>query len=306
MALTYSQKLFLQSVFPDREVVLFPLQDTFTKLRALKRACTREDVITTIGGGNMDDIYVDIEDCRRFVIQKFPKNKIISFPQTIAFSDTPFGQKRLKKTVRTCAKHKNLTLFAREVSSLEKMRMCFPNNKICFSPDIVLSLNQAEPKEERTTVISCLRDDKENFLTGGERALLLAVLEEKYPGMIHTDTVNISLEECRPDSYEQTLHRFWDMLKGAKVVVTDRLHGMIFCAITQTPCVVLNNSNNKIKGVYEAWLAGVPYIKFIDGFDVDAILHQMEVLAALDLSQAKTLDLVPAFEDMRKTVTEGS
>ena len=35
-----------------------------------------------IGGGNMDDKYQSLEDARLFVIKKFPKNKIISFPQT--------------------------------------------------------------------------------------------------------------------------------------------------------------------------------------------------------------------------------
>ena len=36
---------------------------------------------------------------------------------------------------------------------------------------------------------------------------------------------------------------------------------MIFCAITGTPCVVFDNSNKKISGVYNQWLKDIDYIK---------------------------------------------
>ena len=39
----------------------------------------------------------------------------------------------------------------------------------------------------------------------------------------------------------------------SKIVITDRLHGMIFAYLTQTPCIVFSNYNHKVKGVYD-WL----------------------------------------------------
>ena len=35
---------------------------------------------------------------------------------------------------------------------------------------------------------------------------------------------------------------------SAELVVTDSLHAMIFCAITGTPCIVLNSKSPKLKG----------------------------------------------------------
>lgn len=38
---------------------------------------------------------------------------------------------------------------------------------------------------------------------------------------------------------------------------------MIFCAITSTPCIVINSKSHKIKGCYK-WLKHLDYIKFSD------------------------------------------
>ena len=52
----------------------------------------------------------------------------------------------------------------------------------------------------------------------------------------------------------------------AALVVTDRLHGMILCAITGTPCIVINSRSPKVKGCYE-WIRHLKYIKFCDNID---------------------------------------
>jgi pyruvyl transferase EpsI len=45
----------------------------------------------------MGDLYEQIEILRQLVIQQFPCNKIISFPQTFDFSNSLNGQKQLSK-----------------------------------------------------------------------------------------------------------------------------------------------------------------------------------------------------------------
>ncbi|QOL36729.1 polysaccharide pyruvyl transferase family protein [Bifidobacterium subtile] len=63
------------------------------------------------------------------------------------------------------------------------------------------------------------------------------------------------------------LDKFAEFRK-ARLVITDRLHGMIFSAITGTPCIALNNSNGKV-GMEYFWLQDLPYITFAE--DVDAL-----------------------------------
>ena len=50
------------------------------------------------------------------------------------------------------------------------------------------------------------------------------------------------------------------------MVITDRLHGMIFCAITETNCIVLDSKSPKLRGCYE-WISHLGYIRFVSNTD---------------------------------------
>ena len=145
MALTYAHEKFLRDNFPDYEVIMVAGYKTYPWMKELQRILTKDDIITILGGGNMDDLYVSLENARRFVIRKFPDNPVISFPQTMGFTDTPYGRMRKKKTVKTYNKNKNLKIFTREPKSLAAMRESF-NSEIGFVPDMVLYLSKTEPK----------------------------------------------------------------------------------------------------------------------------------------------------------------
>ena len=61
----------------------------------------------------------------------------------------------------------------------------------------------------------------------------------------------------------------------ARLVITDRLHGMVFAAITGTACIAFRNYNYKIEGTYE-WIEYLQYIQFSrfcrrDGKDITPI-----------------------------------
>ena len=62
------------------------------------------------------------------------------------------------------------------------------------------------------------------------------------------------------------LNRIFSTFSRSKVIITDRLHGMIFAAITGTPAIILTNSNHKVKGVYE-WIKHCDYIKYISNIN---------------------------------------
>lgn len=76
----------------------------------------------------------------------------------------------------------------------------------------------------------------------------------------HINKNNLSIEERNDE-----LDKIWTAFKKAELVITDRLHGMIFCYITKTPCLVFQNNNHKVKGSYQ-WIKEKSNIKLIENF----------------------------------------
>ncbi len=131
-------------------------------------------------------------------------------------------------------------------------------DRVIETPDIVLSVSMKDfhvKPTERSGVLFCFRSDKEKRL-GEEDILKLekAVERFSYTDMISEIPVT---EENRMELVSSKMNDF----AGAELVITDRLHGMIFSALTETPCIVLPNAYYKVKGQYR-WLSHLPYIYF--------------------------------------------
>lgn len=271
LAITYAQREFLREMYPDRDIILVPSTETYESMKTLKKIINKDDIITLIGGGNMSDLYWSLESARLFVIKNFKNNKIISFPQTVSFSDTEKGQSCLNKSRKVYSKHKNIVFFLRENNAYQRFKKYFPDVKCELCPDMVLSLKKTEPRVERNQVVCCLRNDGESYITGAQRKSIITQMRNEFSNVVLRDTVDVSVDECTEAVFEETLHNFWSMLRSSRVVVTDRLHCMIFCVITGTPCVAIDNSNKKISGVYNEWLGEINWVKFATDSDLSNI-----------------------------------
>ena len=297
MAITYAQFEFLKKAYPEANIVAIPSTQTYEAVKTIKNYVANEDIITVIGGGNMSDLYQSLEDARLYVIKNFPNNKIISFPQTIDFEDC----KKLSVSRKAYQNHKNLTIFARENNSFIRAKQYFPKVDIKECPDIVLSLNKIEPICERTDIICCLRADKEQNLTNSERQEIIDKIKNIFPDAQFTDTVDVALKDCTPKRYSQTLENFWNRLRKSKVVITDRLHCMIFCAITGTPCVAFDNSNKKISGVYNQWMSELSYIKLFENDQKDIAISVAQELYNTNFN-IKSFDLSEKFSELNDAI----
>lgn len=306
MALTYAQKHLIEETLPDFEVLLVPSTHTYSHMKALKRVIGPEDIITTIGGGNMDDVYSSLENARQYVVRSFPKNPIISFPQTIAFSDTPRGRRALRRSARIYRRHPRLVVFGREPRSIELMKTGLSGTRVEMSPDIVLSLHDIhplrQPSRPRSGILLTIRDDKEAQLTPAERAEILRVAKSRTNDVVLKDTTDVALKDCQPETYEKTLFDFWELLRERRVVITDRLHCMIFCVNTNTPVVVFSNSNHKIEGTYHSWLSGHPFVRYLESFDPTALAEAIDDLWNLTPGQIDGLDLAARYAPLRNAL----
>lgn len=243
--------------------------DGVKALACLKKYATPDDTIYLHGGGNMGTLYMREEGYRCDVISAMKRNKIVMFPQTMSYGDTELDKQLLKHSRRVYSSHRNLHLIARERVSYERMKEAYPDTDVRLTPDIVLSMsgNDTGDFSARHGVLLCLRNDVEQSLGKESSAALEKIAESVGEGYSYTDTT--AGAEYIPVSLEQGERFVFDKFeefRGARLVITDRLHGMIFSAVTGTPCIALNNANGKVGFEYE-WLKHLPYIRFVERID---------------------------------------
>lgn len=270
-ALTYSHKKLLIQNFPDCQIVEIVVGETLKYFKFIKNNIKEGDVITLKGGGNIGLEYFREELYRRHIIKKIKDNKIIIFPQTVYFPESKVGKKEFEKTKRIFIENEHLFLITRDYPSYKKFEAEL-KNRVVLTPDIVLSLEDIHQTVQRKGAMTCMREDVEGIYSKSERKKMINILQKNYKTITISDTTtpySISIEQR-----EFELQKIWNSFAQAELVVTDRLHGMIFAAITGTPCIVLNTYNHKLRGQYE-WLEHLEYIRFYDG-SLDGIEKEIE------------------------------
>jgi len=277
-AIVLGEEEFIKDNLSEYEYIkLTEDEENQEKIEEIKQIITDEDIILLHGGGNLGDEYVLLEERRRLIIESFPNNKIILMPQTIHFKDTEYGRNELEKTKKVYNNHKNLTLIARENISLEIMKKEFYNANVILTPDIVMYLNETE-KRERNGVLLAMRSDVEKVLTPEQMQKINEDISKHFDIVKTTDTYLLE-DEITCETRHKVVGDKWEEFRNAELVITDRLHGMIFAAITSTPCIAVSNYNHKIKSSFE-WLKEQKYIKFLE--DINSLEE-----AIIELKQLK-------------------
>ncbi len=233
-------------------------------LHILQKSIVPADRLYITGGGFMGSQWLNEELFIREIICEFPENKIVIFPQSLYYENTSYGKDELEKSIDIYNAHKNLTIYAREQFSYKIMKQLYPECNIKICPDMVLSLGPVQMKGQRRGVLLCFRKDKESAIDSSTKESVADYLIHLSMPFKYVDTVidgNIYKFQRRY-KLRQKLRQF----RKSRLIVTDRLHGMIFAYLTSTPCAVFSNNNHKIKGVYK-WIATCNNIQLISEQD---------------------------------------
>lgn len=287
-AIAIAMREFFEKRFPGREAVEIPgariLQMGKRARQFFSGKVENSDVVAIIGGGFLGTLWMNEEEMVRTVVAAFPQNKIIIFPQTVFFDKTEIGRAELEATRRIWRGHKNLHAFIRD-KSIDFAKREITAKNIFSAPDIVLALNRSESEFERKGVLLCFRADKEKVFSGEGIANLEKKLEAQGERVLRTDTV--VPYGVPAEVREAEVERKFDEFRKARLVITDRLHGMIFAAITGTPCIALNNSSGKVEGVWSLWLRHLPYVKFVQSTGLEpALIDEMLALGGQSYNPA--------------------
>lgn len=256
----------LKNKYRDSRIIEIPASK-FYGVKPYLKSIIKDNKIYLTGGGNMGSLYLLSENIRLDIIKAFPNNRIVFFPVTIFYNN----KAKLEYAQSVINKKKNLDILCRENNSYQFAKKTFTCN-IYLTPDIVMTSHY--PNEfKRNKVLLCLRSDKEKNLDNEEIKKIESILKKEQLEFEYYDTQldhNISVKN-RDKVIEDCINNF----SSSELVITDRLHGMIFSLITNTPCIVYKNFNHKIEGVYE-WLKDDKSIVLMNKGSIDEeIIEEM-------------------------------
>ena len=273
-AIVLAQLQLLQEVCPQKPVLEVTAGQLEGSEEEFARLTPRGKTVLIHGGGFLGCLWPQEELRFRALLKAFCGQRVVVFPQTVTFDlSTAEGRAFLRESQAAYCAHPDLTVFVREENSLALMKTHFPGVKVHLVPDTVLQLDVKLPKKTRDGVLLCLRSDLEKKLTDSDSAAIERMLENRK--IQKTDTV---AKRCiRPKERQKAVADKLAEFAGAKLVITDRLHGMVFAALTATPCVALGNCNGKVRGVYR-WMEHLDYVYYLDDpMQLERLLPALEL-----------------------------
>lgn len=239
----------------------------FSNYEYITRCTSKSDgVIFITGGGFLGSLWPEHQMQTLQIIKLHPNNPIVIFPQTLFWEDGT-DSALMQKTVEVFSGHPSLLLCARDFVSYLLMKRLYPKCKVFLVPDVALYKDWSSMYEQtgkRSGALLCLKEDKESILSEVQKQGLKELCAKRFQSVTFYNTASDREIDAskREELLSELLHRF----REVKLIVTDRLHGMLFAAITETPCVVLDNCNHKLRSTYE-WLRDIPYVRFAYAFD---------------------------------------
>lgn len=289
-AIAVATRCFIQEKLPNKQIIEIPDYAVFKMTKYLKKLDKFEKLnIIFLGGGNMGDSWPQADVYKHDAYRMLPNANFIQFPQSTSFKADGYNLPLVVNDLKSV----DSAVIARESLSFEFMKKNFIDTNILFSPDIVLSLDINNDNIERKYITTFLRKDIEKKNDELMTRLNDYVLK-KFDNLRVSDTVISNFngkitEQNREKVFLNKLREFQE----SKLIITDRLHGMIFACITGTPAIVFDNANHKVKYTYNDWLKDEPHIFFVEE---GTSLEDLEKKVQQYLSESKEFK----FLDLRK------
>lgn len=233
----------------------------------------KDEMILLHGGGNFGDLYSTHQNYREKIINEYPSNKILIFPQSLHFDD----EKKMLKSLSIYNKHNNLTVCARDKFTFDILVKYCSNNNILLIPDMAFCSSYTLNKDKRKEKVLYLKRKDGELRNKNEFTFDFSVDELDWP------TYNTSMIELLYRKFNNLDNRFSriifklmkksavfgvfclrneedyanigvDFLSKYNFVITTRLHGHILSVLLGIPSIIIDNSYGKNKRFYNTWL----------------------------------------------------
>lgn len=296
-AIVRAEKLFLEEMgFDILEIERIQYERVCKRLH---ETVDHNVLIVVDGGGNVGTLWPEENDKMNVIVESFSSNAVAIFPQTAFFEDTPAGEECRRGVAAAYGRNPNLMFFSRDRATYDAIRDVSPETPNLYVPDIVLYLNESRDGGARKGALLCLRNDKERVTDGESSTAIRFALTERGLSVRETSTVVDYPYRVDASNRDAVLQAKWDEFRSAEVVITDRLHGMIFSAITGTPCVALDNVSHKVSQGYE-WIRHIPNIRV--AASADEVPDLLNVVLEAGSCRYNRTPLDPYFDQIKAAI----
>ena len=274
-------------------------------IKLIGKQVGENDVIIIPGGGWIGTLWKESGELFIKIMETCSRSKIIVFPQTITFESSQYGRKQEKKLFNAIQNCTSLFLMVREKKSYDFLinKMPKENSHVQYllAPDAALSIHPNLTYKRNNSVGFCFRKDQEKIVSSDIVSEIKEYAITKGNAIIDFDTVQ--QEHILPEQRKKNLYNIWGEMSKMKLVITDRLHGMIFAVITNTPCLAFNNINGKVFAVYDLWLKDNKNVEVLN-ISSDDWKKEFNNLINCNSDAVGSDDLDFCFENMRKKLKD--
>lgn len=237
------------------------------------------------GGGNFGDLWDEPHSFRKKIIELYPNNKVIIFPQTVWYEN----QENIKVDEIFFANYPNVTMCARDKVSFRFMQEHFPKNEILLVPDMAFFIDFDKfgkintTKTERT--LYAKRIDKElknnswsSFIPQNAEVHDWPAIEYKAPKYALADyivgwlnffanikgikPVNRLIDLMRAHFYRpQYIKDCVKFINQYDAVYSTRLHITIASIMMGKTVYLMDNSYGKNFSFYNTWLTDLDRVE---------------------------------------------
>ena len=293
---------FLSNYFSDYSLFECCMPMYLAGSKFIKNICSLDDIIFISGGGWMGSLWLDNEITIRNIIKDFPNNQIVIFPQTAYYTNDTEGCSVMNQTINVIKSHKNILLMLRDYESysIMKKQLIFSNVKVAYYPDMALygSFFEDDKIDDLKTreIFLCLRDDREAYID--KDSIKHQLNKSNYKVRSFTTVKN---KHIYPRNRKKALKNFRDEIINADVVITDRLHAMIFSLLNGIHCYAFDNKTRKVSGVYE-WIKHTNMVTLL--YSSENVLNNIAI-SCEDKKQYSRACLKPYYDKMAKDIRKG-
>lgn len=290
-------------------VIEVPYEDCDLLGNGVAKLVGELDAVLFTGGGYLGDLWPGLEHAAESILSSLsPRNRVLFFPESVYCSNGRVCESSFSRALAPTSA--NAAVCVRERPSYERLSGCLPGSWLSLLPDVGLFVRRSDlmahvPQRNGRRALVCIRHDKENLQSATFGVELTAALNRAGMDIRAIDTHDPK-GELDPGERKVALAALAEEFGKASLVVTNRLHGMIFAMIMGTPCVALDNVSRKVSGVAE-WVKPEYPIVLCDETCIDVAVSEaiaMEPYAG-DVADLLGKERMALLDLIRKAVSDG-